>query len=275
MAQLPVNFDANTVAPSAALEPIPAGWYKGNITASEMKPTSQNDGSYAQLEVTVLEGEYAGRKVFTNLNLQNKNQVAVEIAYRELSAICHAVGVMQVQDTQQLHSLPLEFKVGIETDKSGNYEPRNNIRGWRPIEGATTGAPAGAPAGNEAPAWANNAAAQPAATAPATPAVTAPPATPAPTLSGLDAAHADGWIAHPTSPGWHYKGQEVKSDADVAAMYPAAPVVTAPLVTAPPATPAAPAGNAPWQAPAATAPAATPAPTAAPAGAGAPPPWAQ
>ena len=43
----------------------------------------------------------------------------------------------------------------------------------------------------------------------------------------LAAAVADGWVPHPDAPGYHYKGQEVVADADLAARYsPAAATAT-------------------------------------------------
>ena len=154
MAQL--NFDASQVAPSEALEAIPAGWYTAQMTASQMKPTADGTGAYMQAEFTVLGGEYAGRKLFDRINLQNKNPLAVEIGYKTLSAICHAVGVIQVQDSQQLHGRPLQLKVSLRAAGPGAdgkyYEASNEVKGYK---AADAGAPvAGAPAGG-APAWAN------------------------------------------------------------------------------------------------------------------------
>lgn len=40
-------------------------------------------------------------------------------------------------------------------------------------------------------------------------------------LTGLAAAVADGWKPHPDTAGYHYKGTDVKKDAEVAALYPA------------------------------------------------------
>lgn len=162
MAQL--NFDASQVAPSEALEAIPAGWYNAQMTASEMKPTSDGTGAYLQAEFTVLSGDYAGRKLFDRINLQNKNPVAVEIGYKTLSAICHAVNVIQVQDSQQLHGRPLQLKVSLRAAGPGadgkHYEASNDVKGYKALDGA--GVPmAGAPAGG-APSWAPQAPAQPA-----------------------------------------------------------------------------------------------------------------
>ena len=107
-----LHFNAATVAPAVPGEVVPAGWYTTHITASETKPTANNNGSFLWLEHTILAPqEFAGRKVFDRLNLNNPNPVAVEIAYRTLSAICHAVGVIQVEDSSQLHNRPMLTKV--------------------------------------------------------------------------------------------------------------------------------------------------------------------
>lgn len=142
MAQL--NFDARQVDPQQSFEPIPAGWYNMMIVESEMKPTSNGQGAYLQLTLKVVDGQYAGRQVFDRLNLQNPNPVAVEIAYRRLSAYCHATGVIQVQDSQQLHGIPFKARVSVRTDSTGQYEPSNEIKAVKHIneETGTTAAPA-------------------------------------------------------------------------------------------------------------------------------------
>lgn len=61
---------------------------------------------------------------------------------------------------------------------------------------------------------------------------------------GLAAAVADGWAPHPSAPGYHYKGQDVKPDAEVAALYPAAPAAP-PASPPPPAAPAVPPASPP------------------------------
>lgn len=190
-----LNFDARTVAPQTGFEPLPLGWYNVMVDESEMKPTQAGDGHYLKLRYNVLDGQYANRKIFGNINLGNKNPQAVEIGLKQLSAVAHAVGVLMVQDSQQLHGIPLKIKVKIRTDKSGEYEPQNDITQWKNINeptDAVAGAPAAfaAPAGQPAaaPAWQQQApvaqqptaAAQPAwAGAPAPAAVQQPAAAPA------------------------------------------------------------------------------------------------
>lgn len=137
-----LNFDASQVAPSVAPEAKPAGWYVCMATASEMKPTKDGAGQYLEFEFTILAPqEYAGQKFFDRLNLVNANPVAVEIAYKTLSAICHATGVIQVQDSAALHNRPLQLKVNLRpAGPSADGVVRdatNEVKGYKAIDGAT------------------------------------------------------------------------------------------------------------------------------------------
>ena len=72
------NFNANEVEPNTSFDPLPAGKYLAAVTASEMKPTKKGDGSYLEVELTILEGEYKDRKVWDRLCLNNPNATAVK-----------------------------------------------------------------------------------------------------------------------------------------------------------------------------------------------------
>lgn len=134
------GFNAEEVEPQDSFEPLPAGWYPVIITDSEEKETKKGDGSYLQLEYTVIEGEYEGRKTWDRLNLNNPNDTAVEIAQRALSAICRAVGVMAPHDSSELHDRPLEVKLSVRPAK-GEYEPTNDVKGYRALGGEDSAAP--------------------------------------------------------------------------------------------------------------------------------------
>lgn len=150
MARLNETFDATTVEPNKSIEPLPPGRYVAQIVNSEMRPTKDGMGQLLWLELDVLEGEYAGRKLFDRLNLVNANPTTVEIAQRTLSAICHAVGKMQVDDSEQLHLIPLLVDVRVQPPKNG-YDARNTLR-YLPLEQARTAPRRGAPATAPAPA---------------------------------------------------------------------------------------------------------------------------
>ena len=83
-------FDASSVDPSSGYDVLPQGKYLAQIVASEMRATKDGMGQYLYLELSVIEGPYAGRKLFDRLNLKNANPDAVQIAQRTLSSICFA-----------------------------------------------------------------------------------------------------------------------------------------------------------------------------------------
>jgi hypothetical protein len=165
MSGVQLNFNAQTVAPSKPMEPIPSGWYRARIVDTGMEPTSTPGGQMLKVELAIIDGEYVNRKLFDRLNLVNANPQAVQIAYEQLSAICHATGVIDCQNTAMLHNIPLLVKVKLapaETGKDGkSYDARNEVKGYDNINadrkiGAASAAivpgVAGAPAGQ--PAWA-------------------------------------------------------------------------------------------------------------------------
>lgn len=139
MAQL--NFDSTAVEPTAGFDPIPAGQYSAQITNSEMKPTKNGQGKYLELTFTVMGGGYENRLLWLRLTLHHANQQTVEIAQGNLSAICRAIGLAQIQDSQQLHGRPMEIRV-IQKDSPG-YGMQNDIKGFKAIQGqAMPGQPA-------------------------------------------------------------------------------------------------------------------------------------
>ncbi|MBG89559.1 MAG: hypothetical protein CMO80_22050 [Verrucomicrobiales bacterium] len=145
-----LNFNAETVAPNQAFENLAPAWYTAMITDSTMKATKGGDGSYLEIELEVVApAQFAGRKLWDRLNLNNPNEKAVEIAYQTLSAICHATGVIQVQDSQQLHNIPMDVKVGMSKVTEQYPEPRNEVKGYRPVQGG--GNVGGAPQAMGAP----------------------------------------------------------------------------------------------------------------------------
>lgn len=139
MAFLGQNFSANSVAPSTPMDLLPPGEYVVQIIASEMRPTKAADGSeYLWMEMDIIQGEYTNRKLWTRLNLKNHNAATVESAYRDLSAICHATGQLEISNTEMLHYKPMVVVVKVKPPKNG-YEASNEIKGYKSMAG---GAPA-------------------------------------------------------------------------------------------------------------------------------------
>lgn len=150
-----IGVDFTNIPQYAGNEPLPTAWYNAFISASEIKPTKDaavTNHHMLHLEFTIQGGQYNGRKVFTQLNIGHSNPATKEIAYKQLSSIAHSVGVIQVQDSQQLHNIPLKIRVklkegGEKKDNMGNvvgkYDPQNEVAGYKNINEATPGEPAG------------------------------------------------------------------------------------------------------------------------------------
>lgn len=159
------TFNAADYDPQAGIPVFPTGEYHFCIRKSNVKQTQKQDGGMLTLQFECLtEGPQKGKAAFLNLNLWNPNAQAVEIAQKELSAICHAVGVANVQGSQQpdnavamLHNIPFMCKVtvgtlpgGGDTNRFTNYR---NAQGGALTRGQFAGAgpngpqpvPAGAP----------------------------------------------------------------------------------------------------------------------------------
>ncbi|CAK0756631.1 DUF669 domain-containing protein [Azospirillaceae bacterium] len=135
MANLGTTFDASTVDPAKPFEILPPGKYVVQIVMSEMRVTKDGNGQYLWLELDILEGEHSGKKLFDRLNLVNSNISTVEFAQRTLSAICRATGRMQVQDSDELHLVPMLADVKVQPPKNG-YGETNSLR-YLPLERGT------------------------------------------------------------------------------------------------------------------------------------------
>ncbi|MCC2653086.1 MAG: hypothetical protein K0R61_743 [Microvirga sp.] len=151
MVALGTSFNANNVPPAQDFSVLPAGEYLVQVVASEMRSTKNGSGRYLWLEMEILDGEYQSRKMWDRLNLENTNPQAVQIAQRQLSALCHAVGEAVVEDSEQLHNKPVIATVRVRPEQ-GAYSASNEIRGYKAPNGRTpqsaaTNGSAPAPAG--------------------------------------------------------------------------------------------------------------------------------
>lgn len=140
-----LNFNAAEVAPATGNEPLPAGEYTMQIVNSDMRTTKSGTGEYLWLEFDVLGPTQKGRKFWDRLNLINENSKTVEIANRQLSAICHAVGVIAPKDSVELHGKPIRVKIKVTEARDGSLQ---NSATYLSAEGASAhaAAPQTAPA---------------------------------------------------------------------------------------------------------------------------------
>jgi hypothetical protein len=148
---LPGGFDAQAVAPqeNRSFGPLPAGVYLVEITNADVKDLKSGKGVGLNVEYTVIDGQYAKRKVWQNINIKHESSEAERIGQSQLSALCRAVGIPHLTDSDQLFQKML--RIGVKVRKQEGYDPSNDVTGYEPSGSAPAPTPAAAPARAAAP----------------------------------------------------------------------------------------------------------------------------
>lgn len=95
---------------------LPVGKHPVTITASALKPTSDNTGGYIEFTLTAFDGPAKGASQTDRLNMHNKSAQAVEIANKQLAAYCAVTNTPAFNATEELHNKP--FVVEIAQQKN-------------------------------------------------------------------------------------------------------------------------------------------------------------
>jgi hypothetical protein len=135
-----LSFDATAVEPSQPVssELVPAGIYSVEITASDVKDLKSGNGMGLTLEFTIIDpAAFARRKVWDQLNVQHVNPQAESIARGKLSALCRAVGIGHMEDSDELFGKILRIRTKVRAAE-GNYGPKAEVVSY---EAAGTAAP--------------------------------------------------------------------------------------------------------------------------------------
>ena len=117
-----LGFNANEVAPSEGGGPLPPGEYEMHVIEESLEQNSKGTGEILKLTYEVLGPSQAGRRMWVILNVVNANPVAQKIGQEELSALCHATGQMEVEDTEELLWKPFRAVTKIQVDKNDGRE---------------------------------------------------------------------------------------------------------------------------------------------------------
>lgn len=148
------DFDARTVAPSQGGAAHPAGMFDFQITNTYLKENSAKTGAMLVVELTSPAGRIENR-----YNVVNPEPKAVEIAQKELSALCHAVGIFHVAFPKNPDGSPVmnmaghtlrggrgRMEVAPQTNKDGTPNGYMEVKKVFDSQGNEPGkAPTGAP----------------------------------------------------------------------------------------------------------------------------------
>ena len=112
---------------------IPAGEYTAIIESSDYVDNKKGTGKILKLTYQIIDGPMKDRKIFDNLSLENPSAQAVEIAKKVLNSIGVATGVGHVDDSYDLHDIPMKIKVKIEGKEEDDYGRKNRITKYTAI----------------------------------------------------------------------------------------------------------------------------------------------
>lgn len=107
------DFDARSVQPQQGMSGHPAGMFGFTITNTYLQENSAKTGAMLVVEFTSDAGRIENR-----YNVSNPNPQAVEIAQKELSALCHAVNIYQVPYPKNPDGTP-NMQMGGHTLRGG------------------------------------------------------------------------------------------------------------------------------------------------------------
>lgn len=142
------QFEFNTESVQrreASYELLPAGWYAAQVTESEIVSLKSGNGQALKITLEVLTDGYRGRKLWARLNVRHSNPEAERIAQQQLRELCESVGLARFRDTTELHNKPVQVKVKIRKDETGQYEDQNEVSGFKPAAGGAAPMAAASP----------------------------------------------------------------------------------------------------------------------------------
>lgn len=165
MADLTGAFGGNAFDPSQVDEPQGFGPlptdvdFLWEIVNADVAPTKSGDGTILKMRCNVLAPSHVGRVVFANFNIQNPSEQAMQIAAQQLGAICRALGIVNLSDSDELIGGQFYARCYTKRGKDG-YEPQSELN-YATIAAVGGSAPKAAPAKPAAPAAKTASAAKP------------------------------------------------------------------------------------------------------------------
>ena len=113
-------------------QPLPAGDYTVSIMSADLTPTKDGSGQYIKLKLSVLAPTHQGRIVFANLNIRNQSAKAEEIGRAQLGDILRAIGLPQIEDSDQLIGGTMIVSLSVKA-ATEQYAAGNDVKKYKAI----------------------------------------------------------------------------------------------------------------------------------------------
>ena len=142
MARLPGGFDANEAEEMQSGFKHIDGIVNVKMTDSDYLKNAKENGHYLKCVFTIQNGKHEGKEIWRFLNLDNPNATTVDIAQREFAAIQRACGVMNPEDSEELHGIEIQMDLytrkGKEKPDGTKAPDSQEVRNYMSIEGVAT-----------------------------------------------------------------------------------------------------------------------------------------
>lgn len=121
------NLDA---VEDAGFDLLPDGDYPVVVVSADSKPHKDGHGKRVNLKLKVTDGKYQGRVLFDGLSVVHRSEKAQQIALQKVKALLKSA---KATDTR-LSTFPgLECVAVVKTSQQEGYEPRNEVKGYKPF----------------------------------------------------------------------------------------------------------------------------------------------
>ncbi len=121
-------FESDKEEGTPALELLPMDRYTAEVAQATAGPTKNGKGYGVNITWRVCEGAYDGRCVFQSVLLQHDNPDVMKWGRQRFKDILTALDLSgDVTDLSVLYNKPAKIVVKIKEDKSGQYQPKNEI----------------------------------------------------------------------------------------------------------------------------------------------------
>ena len=108
------SFQADDTKARSSYTPVPAGEYRLTVEKS-VEGKSAAGNALLKIQFKIEDGEYADRKLFSNINLEHENPQVVSIGQQQLQTLRLQLGLKTIKDASDLigHS----FVTGVKVNK--------------------------------------------------------------------------------------------------------------------------------------------------------------
>ena len=141
MSELP--FNCNDVEDMESFEPMPEGTQAiSEIIESDYTGPNDKGTRQAMVRFEVIDGEFQGHKAYRYMTMvcpsskvnKNKQNIAELIGRNELREVCEACGYFSINQTEELHGIPVLVTYGRD-EPNAKGQIFNNVKSVKPYGG--------------------------------------------------------------------------------------------------------------------------------------------